>query len=201
MYWNNGAGWRPIGPYEAIFDGNRRSVSGLFINITGSRPVANAGLFSEISGTAEVRYLSVDDVSITVERDRSAVGALAGINRGKVRYASSSGEITVGATATAGYSALGGLIGWQDQRGTVTPSVVGGYSSVDVTGGSYSGGLVGRNSGARINRSYATGAVRTNGVAGDRYLGGLVGYVWAAAAPCRSLMPLVRLPIRALVAL
>ncbi len=178
LYWNNGAGWRPIGPYEAIFDGNRRSISGLFINITGSRPVANAGLFSEISGTAEVRYLSVNDVSITVERNRSSVGAVVGVNRGKVRFASSSGEITAGATATASDSSLGGLIGWQDQVGTVTPSVFGAYSSVDVTGGSYSGGLVGRNSSAKIARSYATGAVRTNGVANDRYLGGLVGYVW-----------------------
>ena len=52
-YWNNGAGWVPIGPYEAILDGNGHTISNLHIDST-----ATTGDFGCSQCSKRVRWCS-----------------------------------------------------------------------------------------------------------------------------------------------
>ena len=195
-YWNDGAGWLPLGAsrfltfgsFRAVFDGNDHTIANLFISRKSNSYV---GLFGALAGL----IYDVDLTNVSV-LGNDAVGGLLGINYGWV-----SGSRTTG--TVKGDDAVGGLVG-DNYSGAVTrsssfatvafegnfddPGVsfvfpgVGGL--VGANGGpitfSYatgrvsgypSGGLVGWNGGGTISASYATGAVAGAAVGG----GGLVG--------------------------
>ncbi len=155
-YWNDGAGWEPIGTesalFSATFEGNSNTVSGLFIN----RPATDyVGLFGSLAVASVVRKVGLTGVDVT---GGDAVGGLAGWNRGKIRDCYAEG------TGTGGSQNVGGLVG--SNNGTITASYATGATS-----GSFFriGGLVGANDGT-ITASYATGATSGSGA-----VGGLVG--------------------------
>ena len=188
-YWNDGAGWQPIGTFDfngsfsATFEGNGNTISGLFIN----RPTADyVGLFGIIGlrGAATVRNVGLTGVDVTGDE---YVGGLTGNNRveGPGTIIASYAEGTVsggrndvgglvgrsGGTITASYAAVtvsgsfrrvGGLVGANESHGgTITAS----YAAGTVSGSSMVGGLVGANFGA-ISTAYATGAVSGGSVGG-----------------------------------
>ena len=193
-YWNDGAGWEPMGnwqhPFDAVFDGGRHTISNLYIHRSEKQYV---GLFGSIGSDGAVSRVGLLYVSATVSASPSAtgqtlVGSLAGDNRGSVTYAYATGR----AFASGGYclerrsnnfchksrpDAVGGMVG--RNSGIVIAS----YAGVNVSGGVYSdiGGLVGSNSrDAAIVASYATGKVTATGSANDDgyqriSLGGLAG--------------------------
>ena len=155
-YWNNGAGWTPIGlfpdEFTATFEGNGKTISNLYIDAAVSR----AALFDSTDTPGAVRNLGLVDVDID---GGSVSGALVGYN--KVTITSSYATGTVTAT-----SVVGGLVG-QSFRGAIERS----YANVDVTGtGNHVGGLVGLSAGV-VEESYATGNVSSTGSG----VGGLVG--------------------------
>ena len=161
--WTTGSGWEPIGDnstnsndsrFTAIFEGNRHTISNLFID---SSFINNVGFFSYVSeGSAELRNIGLLDVDVTGINN---VGSLVGLNSGDI-----SGSYATGSVAGSAQR-VGGLVGL-NLEGTV----LGSYATGAVTGNSYVGGLVGVNLDGMVLGSYATGAMT-----GNSYVGGLVG--------------------------
>ena len=193
-YWNDGAGWLPLGAsrfltlgsFRANFDGNGHTIANLFIS---RKSDSYTGLFGALGGV--IRNLNVTNVDVT---GNDAVGGLVGINYGSVVGSHTTGNVR-------GDDAVGGLVG-DNYSGSITrsssfatvtnegnfddPDVsfvfpgVGGlaganggpitfsYATGDATGYPV-GGLVGWNGRGDISASYATGAVTGTTV------GGLVG--------------------------
>ena len=195
-YWNDGAGWLPIGSsrflasgsFRATFDGNGHTIANLFIS---RKSESYVGLFGALGGA--IRNLKVTDVDVT---GNDAVGGLVGINYGSVVGSHTSG-------AVRGDDAVGGLVG-DHYSGSITRSsshatatYEGNFDDPDVSfvfpgigglaganggvitssyatgsvSGNMAGGLVGWSGGGTIGASYATGAVT-----GGQDAGGLVGY-------------------------
>ena len=180
-YWNDGAGWTPIGEsfshyFTADFDGNNHTIANLYISGIPNR--SPAGMFGAVSGSSIKR---VGLVSAVVSGG-SSVGGLIGASSNSTisdSYAtgSVSGHLRVGGLVgdgrdsliTASYATgnvsgnviVGGLVG---SRATITAS----YAIGNVSGNYDVGGLVGI--GNAITASYATGSV-----SGNYNVGGLVG--------------------------
>ena len=152
-YWNGGAGWAPIGssntaPYTATFEGNGKTISHLYIN----RYINYSGFFASTDTTAHIRSLGL--VNAVINTGQGTVGALVGLNKGRIAASYVTGSVTANTN-------VGGLVG-ATQRGSyivasyATAPVVCNQSGPWATGG----GLVGANgSGATIASSYSTGSV------------------------------------------
>ena len=152
-YWNGGAGWAPIGssntsPYTATFEGNGKRISHLYIN----RYVNFSGFFASTDTTAHIRSLGL--VNAVINTGQGTVGALVGLNKGRIAASYVTGSVTANTN-------VGGLAG-ATQRGSyivasyAMASVVCNQSGPWATGG----GLVGANgAGATIASSYSTGSV------------------------------------------
>ena len=160
-YWNDGAGWAPIGsedaPFTAVFEGDRHTLTNLFIN----RPTEDGiGLFGEVqrgavAGGGVIRNVGLIKVDVT---GRDAVGGLFGRTLyGVVIGSHASGRVTGG-------DKVGGLVG--ESWGNLIDT----YAAVDVSGNQAVGGLAGHHLHNRITTSYATGSV-----SGMYAVGGLVG--------------------------
>ena len=160
-YWNDGAGWAPIGsedaPFTAVFEGDRHTLTNLFIN----RPTEDGiGLFGEVqrgavAGGGVIRNVGLIKVDVT---GRDAVGGLFGRTLyGVVIGSHASGRV-------AGGDQVGGLVG--ESSGNLIDT----YAAVDVSGNQAVGGLAGHHLRNRITTSYATGSV-----SGMYAVGGLVG--------------------------
>ena len=177
-YWNNGAGWQPLGTYDATFDGNGHTISNLHIDSTAT--AGDFGLFSVLDDDAVVRSLGLVDASVrltSTSTTAQSVGIVAGQNRGRVRDVHSTGTVTgAGANIVAG-----GLVGFNNGAGlTKAPSVELSYSTAGVTAGKHAGGLIGSHYQAQVTRSYAAGPVTGTG-SGPTDIGGLVGFADAAS--------------------
>ena len=156
-YWNNGAGWNPIGSsgsdFRTMFEGNGHTVRNLFIN----RPSTNyLGLFGYTDWKSNIRNVGVIQVDVA---GRTYVGGLVGNNLGTITACYATGQVS-GANQN-----IGGLVG------SNYSSVRSSYAAARVSGRSAVGGLIGRNLGTIIDASYATGEV-----SGRSSVGGLVGY-------------------------
>ena len=154
-YWNDGAGWEPIGPYTATFEGNGHTIANLFIARSGTDEI---GLFSRIGSGSVVRHVGLRSMDV---RGRNEVGGLVGDGDGTIRASYASGAVT-------GADYVGGLAGRND--GTITTS----YASGAVAGDDNVGGLAGRNY-RHIRASYASSSVTGAGPGGHSDHGGLVG--------------------------
>ena len=154
-YWNNGAGWVPIGDsssgFSAIFEGNGRAITNLFIDSSEN----DIGLFGKIRSPAVIRNLEMVSVQVT---GTDNVGGLVGSNGGAVIGCYATGQVS-------GDDDVGGLVGANLDDGSVSAS----YSTVQVTGDDRIGGLAGSN-GGEVTAAYATGRV-----VGDSEVGGLIG--------------------------
>ena len=161
-YWNSGAGWVPIGDssdsfssFAAIFEGNGRTITNLFIDSSEN----DIGLFgatrSGAVSSAVIRNLELVSVQVT---GTDNVGGLAGSNGGAVSGCFATGKVS-------GDDDVGGLVGANLDDGSVSAS----YSTAQVTGDDRIGGLAGSNRG-EVTATYATGRV-----VGDFEAGGLIG--------------------------
>ena len=152
-YWNNGAGWVPIGDwyhgFTADFDGNNHTIANLYINRSD---LVAVGLFGSVWGS-NIRQVGL--VSATVSGGGgelySSVGGLVG----------DSSDSTISASYVTGAvsgdsSSVGGLVGSSSNSAITASYATGAVSSVDR---SVTGGLIGSSSGGTITASYATGAV------------------------------------------
>ena len=155
-YWNNGAGWNPIGHssadgFAATFKGNGHTIANLYINRTS---VTNNALFARTKSSSTIRNVGLVNVDVTVTASGTgtaySAGALVGTNRGTIRACYATGRVE-GLTA-------GGLVA--NNQGTIRAS----YAAVRVRSGNYgAGGLTTSNSSGTIRDSYATGTVVSDG--------------------------------------
>ena len=153
-----GDDWTPIATYNATFEGNGNTISGLTIDASADLTTA-FGLFAVISGTVRNVGLVGVDITVTATSTNNMidVGGLAGMNSGTVSNSSVTGSITVTRGDGGGTSNAGGLVGENSGGNSITAS----YAAVAVTvslGTPNAGGLVGNNAGD-IAASYATGDV------------------------------------------
>ena len=158
-YWNNGAGWVPIGDsfasfssFGAIFEGNGRTITNLFIDSSEN----DIGLFGATRSSAIIRNLEMVSVQVTGTEN---VGGLVGSNGGAVSGSFATGKVS-------GDDDVGGLVGANLEDGSVSAS----YSTVQVAGDDRVGGLAGFNRGGEVTAAYATGRI-----VGDFEVGGLIG--------------------------
>ncbi|WP_281713343.1 GLUG motif-containing protein, partial [Anaerotignum lactatifermentans] len=197
--------WTPIGSYgirgeEAYigtFDGNRHTISGLYVDSDAQY----VGLFGCVGTNGKIQNVGVVDSYISATGDKVCVGGVCGYNvGGTIENCYNTGTITATAQATGIYSSVGGVCGFSfwnifNCYNTGKVSVtgdrawVGGVSgfngkdikncyntgevSVAVDGGAV-GGVCGDNDrGSRITNCYNTGKVS---VTGSRdFVGGVCG--------------------------
>ena len=177
-YWNEGAGWAPIGGFSGVLEGNGHTIANLFIDRSGTSYV---GLFGSVVEDGIVRNLGLTGVSV---KGQNYVGGLVGSSHGAEIVASHA------AGSVNGGSYVGGLVGYNNNGlfySRATGSVDGDYAvgglagynigrilyshaTGSVTGRNKVGGLVGHCQGKGIGGSYATGSV-----SGTEDVGGLVG--------------------------
>ena len=188
-YWNNGAGWSPMG-LNTTFEGNGYAIQNLYINLTHPSDQSNrnyyVGFFGHVQTGAKIEDVGFEDVNIRSSASSiwSSTALWMGGIAGYLQGATITDSYVTGTihgsrtntnnTATA---AVGGLVGLG--RGDVVAS----YADVTVTAygrgkGSNgvtaeAGGIVGRTYGDVI-ASYTAGSVIADG---DAYseAGGLIG--------------------------
>lgn len=199
--------WTPIGSYgirgeEAYigtFDGNRHTISGLYVDSDAQY----VGLFGCVGTNGKIQNVGVVDSYISATGDKVCVGGVCGYNvGGTIENCYNTGTITATATAQATgiYSSVGGVCGFSfwnifNCYNTGKVSVtgdrawVGGVSgfngkdikncyntgevSVAVDGGVVGGVCGNNNSGSRITNCYNTGKVSVTG--GNAAVGGVCG--------------------------
>ena len=165
-------GWTPIGddshPFIAIFDGNRRRISNLYIHTS---TITDVGLFGVLGSMGVIHYLGLEGG--TVKKSQAGqVGALVGMakNKSTISACYATGNVT-------GISChnVGGLVGKSEGLvgGGNNTTISACYATGNVTGRACSalGGLVGRTNYTTISACYATGNITIN----TGTVGGLVG--------------------------
>jgi len=152
--------------FGGTFDGAGYSITNLSISTS---TIQNVGLFSQIEASGTIENLTLSHANVTSQSAYS--GILAGYNNGTIENVSVSGTST-------GVYAVGGLLGQNDDLGTVSTST----ANVSVIGSNpnngeveEAGGFVGEDEGS-IYGSYSLGAV-TNATGSDElyYVGGFAG--------------------------
>ena len=146
--------WTPIGSvtniYTGTFDGNNKTVSGLYFNDSATSYV---GLFGYVGSGGTVKNVGVIDSYLS---GYQGVGGVVGHNAGTVQSCYNSGTVS-------GSNYVGGVVGNND--GTVQNC----YNTGTVSGSDYVGGVVGVNHGT-VQSCYNTGTV-----SGSSDVGGVVG--------------------------
>lgn len=151
--------WYAIGsqnyPYNGIFDGAGKTISGLALN---DKNGFNA--FIRVLGEAgQVRNLTVE----ASFAGNGLSGGIAGRSFGTIVNCTFSGSLSMHTDISSDVYFMGGIVG--DNRGTVT----GCHSTGSVNGYDYTGGIAGRNMGT-VSVCSSSAAVT-----GNRYVGGIAG--------------------------
>ena len=177
LYWNNGAGWTPLGdarnyPFTGQFQGRGKTISHLFIN---NATAPHLGLFGAIGHRGSVAGVGLPEVSIASSVPTTA-GSLVGSSTGRVTTSYATGAIAVNISGSSRINAIaGGLVGYNGLAGTIQASFAEVAVSVRHNNASaIVGGLAGQ-SGGSIQASYAAGAVSGHGNTRFTKVGGLAG--------------------------
>lgn len=167
-------GWEPIGTsdnmFQGVFDGNRKTISGLDINKPSQ---TNVGLFGYLK-SATIKGVGINDCHII---GKTSVGALVGSMEGSSVVT----ECFATGNVTGTGSTVGGLIGSESGSPSQSflPTISNSYFNGDVSGGDGTtnascyanvGGLVGYCFKATITKCYAAGTVNSS-----YHVGGILG--------------------------
>ncbi len=156
QYWDEGAGFSPIGTnnseFKGYYNGNHYIITNLYIN----RPEQDyVGLFGNIRN-ATMNNVGIEEAEIN---GYESIGGL----MGQAYDSTISNSYSTG--LVSGHLEIGGLVGYASET-TISNS----YTSVSVNGNSKIGGLLGFSTRSTINNSYSAGSV-----SGGADVGGLVG--------------------------
>ena len=181
--------WTPIGnrnvEYTGAFDGNDKTVSGLYFNDANAGTV---GLFGHVGESGKVQNVGVANAYFS---GRNYVGGVVGWNKGTVMNCYNTGTVS-------GNWYVGGVVGWN--AGTVTNC----YSTGTVSGNANVGGVMGFNAGTvtncyntstvscdanvggvvGLNDGTVTNCCNTGTVSGNEEVGGVVGLNYGTATNC-----------------
>ena len=196
--------WTPIGTdynkaYTGTFDGNDKTISGLYYSGSGN----HVGLFGYVGSGGRVQNVNVADSYIGNNYRYGCTGGVCGQNySGTITNCSFAGSVTssgngtyVGGVCGNNYSGtitncnfagsvtgtgtvnyVGGVCG-QNDSGTITNC----YNTGTVKGSYYTGGVCAANSGMIMN-CYNTGSVTGSGT--DAYVGGVCGWIRGTITNC-----------------
>ena len=153
--------WTPIGNtdymYTGTFDGNNKTVSGLYFN---NAKAFSVGLFGRIGENGAVKNTGVIN---SYFKGLSAVGGVVGSNNGTITNCYNTGEVS-------GTYNIGGVVG-RNPAGTITSC----YNTGIIEGNEFIGGVAGYNDGGTITNCYNTsevsGSYEVGGVAGKNFEG------------------------------
>ena len=163
--------WEPIVDYMGTFDGNGKTISGLYISDSDADTVDHIGLFSSVGADGVVRNLTIDDSYMSGDNSGDDLaGVVAVHNAGTIENCGNRG------TVTNYYS--GGIV--YKNEGTISRCVNSGNIH-----GYYAGGIAANNQGT-ISNCYNIGKVGS----GD-WVGGIVGYNAGAVANCYNAVSIV----------
>ncbi len=165
-FWNDGAGWLPIGDETAAFiggfNGDGFSISGLYINRPSQE---NIGLFGHVDG-AFIEDITLLDVDIAAVSG----GAIAGLSTGDMSNCHVTGSIS-GNSSSA--SVVGGIVG--QMSGSLTLC-----SNQAAISGALAGGIAGTCEGTI---AYCANHGHVNGL-GTQSAGGIVGSTFGSINDC-----------------
>ncbi|MCK7597221.1 thrombospondin type 3 repeat-containing protein [Microbulbifer sp. CAU 1566] len=158
-YWNDGAGWEPIGTaddrYSADFDGNGHTIANLYIDRAETNGV---GLFGAAEN-ADIRNIGLTGERMSITGGQGVGGLIGSGSQVAVTASYATGSVS-------GEQYVGGIFG-SSESGGITAS----FFTGDVFSTDSAGGLAGRAYDyATITGSFVTGSVTSDGNAG-----GLVG--------------------------
>ena len=184
---NDGAGWIPIGTnspatarFNAIFDGDGKIISGLYIRNT-SASIAYVGLFGYAAVGSVIKNIGLTAVDIvsTAGIGNTFMGGIVGMVTGAGSTISNcwvTGSLS-GQANTNSY--IGGITG--DMTVTATVSNCFTTCSVKSTANTvYSGGIAGRSNGGTISNCWSISGVNSLG-RNACYAGGIAGLLTGAA--------------------
>ena len=150
--------WTPIGndstPYTGTFDGNGKTVSGLYFN---NSEASFVGLFGGVGTNGTVKNIGVIN---SYFNGYDYVGGVAGYSfESTITNCYNTGTVS-------GKNRVGGVVG-VNLAGTTTDC----YNTGTVSGEQFVGGVAGENYDSTITNCYNTGTV-----SGEDYVGGVAGY-------------------------
>jgi len=144
---NSGKGWIPIGtsvnPFKGHFDGNGRTITGLYINDSA---LSYAGLFGAVSG-GNIQALALEDVYISGNNYTGGI-AWGVFGNSVVQNCYTTGSVNG--------SHSGGLAGNVDENSVIKNC----YSGASVIGTSKAGGVAGFVENGAIESCYSIGEVK-----------------------------------------
>ena len=174
-YYNNGAGWAPIGTsssyaFTGTFDGNGFSIINLRMWVPSSNTTSLAGLFGYNEGTIKNLCMDAGLLSSSNSSSYSYVsastyaGSIVGENHGTIENCYTTATVSASSSACGPASYAGGIAGYN--KGTITNCYNAGKvsasarstSSISEYAWAYAGGIVGSNSGT-VSCCYNIGTV------------------------------------------
>ena len=153
--------WTPIGngaigaSYAGTFDGNGKTVSGLYVNDSS---VGYAGLFGIVNGGATLKNIGVLGSYFCGDYHSGALAAMVMVETTHVAPTVQISGCYSNSVLSGNYY-VGGLIGSVGAYGECTLTVENCYSTGSVKGNKYVGGLIGDVLGAAVRNCYSTGSV------------------------------------------
>ena len=174
--------WTPIGSdaasqYMGVFDGNEKTISGLYFNRNAS--LDSLGLFGYVYAEAEISNIGIVD---SYFRGNGIVGGVVGQNSGTIRNCYYVGNVYIYESNNGNW--VGGVVGYNNE-GTVLGCFNKGTvinNSTSTQSFPCSGGVVGRNDKGLISNCYNSEKVLSNDASMIRskyqhhFTGGIVGY-------------------------
>ena len=155
--------WTLIGtntkPFTGTFDGNNKTISGLYINVTADY----VGLFGCVGNGGTVKNVTLADSYVS---GKSYVGGICGQNKcGTLQNCHNNGKVS-------GAWYVGGVCGSNTRPLSSDPPSTKQecYNTGKVSGKDYVGGVCGQNNRATVEKSY-----NTNTVSGGGRVGGVCG--------------------------
>lgn len=147
--WNSGAGFKPIGSFSGLFDGNGHTISNLYINRPSEE---NVGLFGVVSNEATLTNFRLENISVA---GGSKTGGLVGYNEGLISKIYVGGKVDgFGAYQTGGV--IGAASMFKQYPGSEISQV---YANVTVKGNAEVGCFIGYLGGQGVVDSYCEGEV------------------------------------------
>ena len=146
-FYNNGAGWAPLGTdgasaFKGIFDGNGHTISGLYINIQSDSTV----------------YVGIFGYNVGSIKNLGMIG----------------GSVTAVTTST--YTYVGGIAGYNNNSGTIIHCYnTGTINATSTSSTAYAGGITGYNYSSTISNCYNAGNINAASTSSTAYAGGITG--------------------------
>lgn len=178
----NNKNWTPIGltgdvsGFQGVFDGNGKTISNLFIDLTATPKYQSAGLFGSLNGT--LKNLTISNATVNNLTTGSATSCGTAVAVGSSQHQSTIENVKIINATVEGNRYVAGIAGYA--KGTVKGCTIDGLTLVavpDNLGGSYDngdkvGGIIGYVNGSG---TITDNTVKNFSIKAYRDMGGIVG--------------------------